>query len=548
MLGPDATPALTRRSLLHLGGGFALVLGVGACAAGEEGSQTTNSSGSGSSADTLRIAVTSYPSSWDQDYVGFDIVGLMIYKNMYAYMVDYGTTPVDGTPILDTTNIGPAFAESFESDADGKVWTLKLRQGVKFASGNELTADDVKWSKDRAFAAASNVAGIYRTIGLTSPDQVVVIDDYTVEFRQEFASALTPQIQAIGLYVFDSTLAQENATADDPWAKDWIAKNAASEGYFTVESATAGQEVVLAANANYPGPDPAKTATIRLPVVTSGANQRLQLEAGDIDIALGITGQDLQDLKEVDGVNVISAPSNDQVLIQMNTAAAPFDNVEVRKALAYAVPYEQIIANVFNGDARPCHSPVPLDMPGYSDTGYPYTYDLDKAKAALATAGQSAITAELVFEADNDTQQRIAVQVQAEAAKAGIELTLTPLDPATLGERRTQKSIPLQLTSGQLWVNDVEYMLATSLVSGAALNHANYTNPEVEQIYTESHTTVDETARLALWTRVQEILAEDVPWVVVCQPNFNLPVRENVSGWVQPMDGLARLRYLGAAG
>ena len=71
--------------------------------------------------------------------------------------------------------------------------------------------------------------------------------------------------------------------------------------------------------------------------------------------------------------------------------------------------------------------------------------------------------------------------MQAEAAKAGITLKLTPLDPATLGERRTKKSIPLQITTGQLWVNDVEYMLATSFVKGAALNYANYTNAELEE-------------------------------------------------------------------
>ncbi len=165
----------------------------------------------------------------------------------------------------------------------------------------------------------------------------------------------------------------------------------------------------------------------------------------------------------------------------------------------------------------------------------------------MAAAGRASLDSELVFEADNEEQQKIAVQVQSEAAKAGIRLKLTPLDPATLGERRTKKNIPLQITSGQLWVDDVEYMLATSFVKGANLNYSNYSNPEIEQIYEKSHTTVDTAARNALWKRVQEILAADVPWVVICQPNFNLPVREAVAGWVQPMDGLARLRYLSAS-
>ncbi|KAB1119193.1 ABC transporter substrate-binding protein [Micromonospora aurantiaca (nom. illeg.)] len=541
-----SSPALSRRGVLQLGGSVALLFATGACAA-DSGSKSTDGKSGGASAKTLRIAVSSYLSSWDQDFVGFDLTALMLYKNVFPYLIDYGVTNTGGSQILDTQNITPTFAESFEPDAEQKVWTLKLRRGVKFASGNEMKAADVKWSKDRAFAAQANVAGVYRTIGLTSADQVKVVDDYTVEFHQAFPSALTRQIQAISLYVFDSAEAKKHASGSDPWAKEWFAKNPPTGGYFNVAKATQGQEIELSANTGYPGPDPAKTPTIRISVVPAASNQRLQLQAGDIDIALGISQRDIQDLKKAAGIKVISAASNRQVAIQMSVTAAPFNDVNIRKALAYAVPYEQIINNVYGGDARAAKSPVPLDMPGYDESGYPFTYDLEKAKAAMAAAGRASLDSELVFEADNEEQQKIAVQVQGEAAKAGIRLKLTPLDPATLGERRTKKNIPLQITSGQLWVDDVEYMLATSFVKGANLNYSNYSNPEIEQIYEKSHTTVDTAARNALWKRVQEILAADVPWVVICQPNFNLPVRESVAGWVQPMDGLARLRYLSAS-
>ncbi|MET7472177.1 ABC transporter substrate-binding protein [Micromonospora sp. NPDC005222] len=541
-----SSPTLSRRGVLQLGGGVALLFATGACAA-DSGSKSGDGKSGGAGAKTLRIAVSSYLSSWDQDFVGFDLTALMLYKNVFPYLIDYGVTNAGGSQILDTQNITPTFAESFEPDAEQKVWTLKLRRGVKFASGNEMKAADVKWSKDRAFAAQANVAGVYRTIGLTSADQVKVVDDYTVEFHQAFPSALTRQIQAISLYVFDSAEAKKHASGSDPWAKEWFAKNPPTGGYFNVAKATQGQEIELSANTGYPGPDPAKTPTIRISVVPAASNQRLQLQAGDIDIALGVSQRDIQDLKKAPGIKVISAASNRQVAIQMSVTAAPFNDVNVRKALAYAVPYEQIINNVYGGDARAAKSPVPLDMPGYDESGYPFTYDLDKAKAAMAAAGRASLDSELVFEADNEEQQKIAVQVQSEAAKAGIRLKLTPLDPATLGERRTKKNIPLQITSGQLWVDDVEYMLATSFVKGANLNYSNYSNPEIEQIYEKSHTTVEAGARNALWKRVQEILAADVPWVVICQPNFNLPVRESVAGWVQPMDGLARLRYLSAS-
>lgn len=141
-----AGAGLSRRSFFVLGGGVGVALLTG-CAAGANDS---DGDGGGAASDTLRVAVSSYPGSWDQDFVGFDLLALALFKNTMPYLVDYGVGTVDGARMLDTANIQPSFAKSFTADDSGKVWTLKLRKGVKFPSGNELTAADVKWSKDRA--------------------------------------------------------------------------------------------------------------------------------------------------------------------------------------------------------------------------------------------------------------------------------------------------------------------------------------------------------------------------------------------------------------
>jgi len=543
--GASTSAALLGRRGFLFGSGGALALVLSGCVAGASDGSSTDSA-DGATADTLTFAIGSYPGSWDQDFVGFDTVALALYKNIYPYMVEYSTTTTDGSEVQDTENIVPlpAFAESFESDDSGKVWTLKLKQGVTFPSGNELTAQDVKWSKDRAFAAQSNVAGIYRLIGLTEADQVEVVDDYTVTFTQAYASALTPQIQAISLYVFDSTEVKKHATDDDEWAKDWVAKNPQSGGYYNVETATDGQEIVLTANAQVSGDFAAQTPTIRMPVVSSTANLVLQLQNGDVDVAMGLSSQQIADLKDNADVDIISAASNEMVTIQMSVVTAPFDDVKVRQAFAYAIPYDDIISSVYKGDARAVKSPVPLDMPGYSESGYPYTQDVDKAKELLASAGQSDLSTELVYTSGDSAQEAIAVLVQSALKDVGVTLELTPLDAATLASRREDKDIPMQLASGQQWVNDVEYLLSTSLTDGAALNYANYTNTTIEKIFEKSHTITDSDQRLKLWAQVQDELAADVPWLVLCQPNFNLPVRKGVSGWVQPVDELFRLQYL----
>jgi peptide/nickel transport system substrate-binding protein len=490
----------------------------------------------------LRIGIPAYPGSWDQDFVAFDPVALALFKNVYPYMVDYGVTEVDGGTILDTENIMPSWAESFTSE-DGQLWTLTLRDGVTFPSGNPMTADDVKWSKDRAFAAQANVVGVYSLIGLTSPDQIEVVDERTVTFQQDYPSALTPQIQAISLFVYDSVLMKEHATDEDPWAQDWAAQNPSDGGLFNASEFTAGQEIVLEANEDYPGDEGPAVDTIRLTVVSDPSAQSILLQNGDIDIALGLGRQQIADLDGVAGVKVISAPSNEILSIPLNTTMAPFDNVLVRQAVAYAIPYDDIISTVYGGDARRPLSVVPIDMPGYTEDAFPYDQDLEKAKELLDQAGVSGLSVELAYAAGNESQEQIAIVVQDALSKVGVTVTPTPLDPATLGERRTAKDLPMQITSGQAWVNDVEYLMA-GWTTGAFLNYANYSNPVVDANVTASHTITDQAERLALWSEIQEQFAADVPVIPLAQPNYNLPVRDNVQGFVQPVDGLLRMKFL----
>ncbi len=493
--------------------------------------------------DTLTMAIPADLGGWDQDYLAFDLVGLAVMKNTYPYAIDYSVMEVGGGQIHDTENVLPLYAESWESNADGTVWTLKLRQGIKFPSGNELTAHDVKWSKDRALAAQANVAGIYRVIGLTEQEQIEVVDDYTVRFTQSQPSALTSQIQIISLYVFDSELAKANATDDDPWAKEWMNQTPPLGGAFNVTSYTPGEEIVLEANPDFPGET--GVSKVRMQVIPAAANRRLLLQNGAVDIALGLPRRDVQDLASADGVKVISSPSNEFVFIPMNTAQAPFDNATVRKAMAHAVPYDAIIRSVYNDDARASTSVVPLDMPGHSPAGYPFDHDPEKAKTLLAEAGfGDGFETSIVIAANNPEQERLAVILQAAFADVGVTLEIETLDPATMQQRRQERSIPMQVASGQMWVNDIEYLLSVALTEGGFLNYANYNSAEINEIFGSLAGELDPDKRSALFARTQEVLAEEVPWLMLAQPNFVLPVSETVSGWVQPVDGLFRLKHL----
>ncbi len=525
---------LDRRRFLQLGGGLALAAGLGVTG------MPALAQGDG----TLTMAIPSDTGGWDFDYLAFDLIGLALLKNTYPHVLDYNTREVAGGEIQDTESVLPVFAESWEPDADGKVWTLKLKQGLTFPSGNPFTARDVKWSKDRAFAANANVAGLYRIVGLTSPDQVELVDDYTVRFTQPGPSAMTSQIQIICLYVFDSELVKSHATADDPWAKDWVNRTPQLGGAFNVTSYEPGQEIVMEANAAFPVGAPA-IPRVRFQIIPAAANRRLLLENGDIDIAHGLSRRDIADLRSNPKIKVISAPSNEFWFVPMATQMAPFDNPKVRQALAHAVPYEAIITSVFNGESRRSQSPVPLDMPGSSPAGYPFDTDPEKAKALLAEAGHpDGFETEIVIVANDTERERIAILLQAAFKQIGVTLNISTVDPATMQSRNRERSVPLQVASGQMWVNDIEYLISTSMSATGFLNYASYKSDVIDAIALKLHDTVEPAPRQALCDEAQATLAADVPWLMLGQPNFELPVSAGLDGWVQPVDGLFRLRYL----
>jgi peptide/nickel transport system substrate-binding protein len=495
-------------------------------------------------AQTLTIAVPNAPASWDQDYVAFDLTALALEKNYYPYMVNYGVKTLAGAQVQNTGQVLPVFADSWTANADQTVWTLKVKKGITFPSGNPLTAADVKWSKDRAFAAKANVAGVYALIGLTEPGQVKQLDDYTVQFTQSYPSALSSAIQVISLYVFDSKLMMSHATSADPWAKQWASQNPTSGGVFNV-TAHSESAIALTANTQFPSSPKPAVQTVNLQVTPSSADQRLELQNGAIDIATGLSSQDIRSLKGVSGVNVLGGPNNAFNFLAMDVTHPPFNNVKVRQALAWAIPYQPLLTTVYGGEARLSTSIVPLDMPGSSPIGYPYSYNPTKAKALLKAAGMSSgLSAQLVISEGDPDQQQIAILIQNALKQVGVNVSIEPLDPATLNTGRENKTIRMQLGNGQYWVNDVQYMVGTSLIPGGYLNYSNYSNPAITKLYNQSAHTADQAKRLGYFHQMQVILGQDVPWLMLGQPNFALPVRTSVTGWVQPVDGLFRLQYL----
>ena len=317
-----------------------------------------------------------------------------------------------------------ALVESIDLSEDGRTYTFKLKENIKFASGNPLTTADIKYSFERA-ANAGEGSGTFDLSVATISQPVEVVDDYTFKIYTDKTNPSTLNVLAMGgLSIFDSVLMQANSTADDPWSTEWCKKNTAGSGPWVIDEWDSGVEIVFKANANYWGEKPAYEKMI-WKIIPAASNRVMLLENGEIDVAEDISDKDANALAEKDGVRLMSFPSQNQFFLAMNFNSAPFDNKLIRQAVAYATPYDEIINNVYYGNGRKAVGPVPVGTPGHYDGVRTYDTDIEKAKSLLKEAGmEGKVSVSMYIDSAKAEHEKAAIFIQDSLSKAGIDVTV----------------------------------------------------------------------------------------------------------------------------
>src|ERR1700674_5088146 len=195
-------------------------------------------------------------------------------------------------------------AESFEVDPAGKFIRFQLRQGVKSNWGNELTADDVKWTWDRKFGLGAIGAFYLSTLVLENKDSVKVEGKYTVSINLDHPNPLLAKLQP-NLYtpIIDSTKCKQESTTDDPWARKFLENNSAGFGPYRLDQLQRGQQAVFKAREDYYRGKPAMDTVIFREVPTSATRLSL-LQGGSVDVAQFLQPLEYTTLKKVNGVAV----------------------------------------------------------------------------------------------------------------------------------------------------------------------------------------------------------------------------------------------------
>src|SRR5258706_8606978 len=186
----------------------------------------------------------------------------------------------------------------------------------------------------------------------------------------------------------NSEMVKKHATAEDPWGLEYTKQNTAGSGAYKVAKWTAGTEVILERNEGWTGGALPKTKRIIWRMVPSAGNRRALLERGDADISYDLPSKDFAEVKAAGKLALVSTPySNGIQYIGMNVTKPPFDNVKVRQAVAYAIPYQKIMDAVLFGLGKPLFAGAGAPRTASWPQPHGYGTDLEKAKQLLAEAG-----------------------------------------------------------------------------------------------------------------------------------------------------------------
>ena len=353
----------------------------------------------------------------------FEISAGEIMGNAYDRLLRYD--------VNDPSKLVPDIAQSWTVSPDDKTYTFKIKPGLKFASGNPLTAEDVAYSLQRAVMLDKTPAFILTQFGFTKDNvqaKVRVVDPLTVvllidkPFAPTFVlNCLTANIASI----VDKKLLQAHEKNND-WGYGWLKTNYAGSGPMKLREWRANEIVALERNDNYWGAK-SKVNRVIYRHVKEAATQRLMLEKGDADIARNLTPTDLAALASNKDIKTTATPKGTVFYISLNQKNPNLAKPEVREALKWLMDYNAIGNTLIKNIGVVHQNFLPVGLLGAS-TENPYKLDVDKAKALLAKAGVGSGFKVTIDMRTTQPVQGITEAFQQTAKRAGINIEILPGD------------------------------------------------------------------------------------------------------------------------
>ena len=343
--------------------------------------------------------------------------------------------------------------------------------------------------------------------------------------------------------LIDPEIVKEHATSDDPWATKWMTRNiAGGSGPYKLVKHIPDQEVVFEAWNGYKG-DKAKIKRMIWKIIPSPAQRALLLKSGVIDIAEGLGEEQFKSLKGAKGVKIITAPSGNLIYLGMNSSIPPFNDVLVRRAVSYAVDYNDILKNVYNGDAKRLWGPFSGTNSFSLGDKAGYRTDTAKGKKLLGSSSYKGEIVTISIDSSKADRELLAVRIQSSMRSIGMKAEIEKLTPAVYSERKVGKKLQMTIDGMNAWIDDPNYSLSLTLECGVYGNYMDYCNKEVDSIIKNGWAETNLEKRRAMFERAQKLIIDDAPWAFIAQPNFKLAMKKGLGGYVHYANEIPRYHH-----
>ena len=408
-------------------------------------------------------------------------------------------------------------AESWEVSEDGLSYTFHIRDGIKFHDGSDLTAEDA------AFSLEMYQQSDYQSANVDGLDTVEVVDDHTIVCH--LAYPYPPFLLGVSACHIASKAYHDSVSEEE------FAGNPVGCGPYKYVSRANGSNVILEAFEDYYGGAPTIKG-ITFEVIPATTTTAISLQTGEVDFA-EIDSSNLVMLQNNPAVTISEAPTSGFTYVSMNLEKAPFDNVNFRQAINYAIDREKLVEMCYDGMAEVNSNICAKSRFGYSDSQPQYTYDKEKAIELIAEAGvETPYDLGTILVAEK--YQNLAVVLQEDLAAVGLNTTIRTEEFNTYIGSLTSGDYDICALEMTLEGDTQQLALAFTTDWIGMANNARYSDEEMDSLFEQAGTETDTEKRAAIFDQIFTKAQNEAIYAVICNPqmiyayNTNLNVPEFV--------------------
>ncbi len=513
-----------RRQLLKYAGVGGLATALAGCT-GDPPEENGNGGNGAELGDSLVYATTISPSTIDPMRASDNFENIYT-VNVYDSLLNYTN---DSPPEL-----APGLAEEWEVGDDDQTYEFYLREDATFHNGDPVTADDVVYSFERMHELQDGLSWMWA--GTIEPDSVSAIDETTVEIVTERTFA--PFLFTLPYH----PIVNESQLEAESDATDWLEEQDAGSGPYELVEHEREERIVIERFDDWWGDGPAGEPFEEVVLEIVPEEGTVMGMMGDESAHITdewLSVESYQELADLDHVSVSDEVTFSPLYVFMHTQREPLDDVNVRKAISYAVDYQEIVDDILLGNADQMQGPLPAEMWGHNDDVIQYELDFDRARDYLEQSDHDPEDIELTYTyvSGLSVTENIGLSMQTTLNEIGIDLEIesapwTRITDMVTSQEETSDMHAIYLSFSYVDPDTFLYPAWHTDSHGSWESPAWYENEDVDRLLDDARTEINVDQRTEYYREAQEIIADEAPALFVVNEAELYGVNERVGDFV----------------